>query len=79
LSRLLKSLPGVRTEVGGNQDTAMTREEKFKTRVESELHEYMAYCERASWSDVIEIYPSQKFNNETVNVNRIGVNPLDAA
>jgi hypothetical protein len=79
LSNLLKSLPVVQTEVASNQDTAMTREQKFKTRVEAEMREYMAYCDRASWSDAIEIYPSEKYNKEAVKVNRIGVNPLYAA
>jgi hypothetical protein len=77
-SNLMKTIPVERPE--DNPETAVTREASLKTRVESELEDYMHYCNRADWNEVIRNYPSKMYtkekNNKTIYSNRIGVNPF---
>jgi hypothetical protein len=47
-------------------ETSVTREASLKRRIdsESELEEYIQFCERARWGEVIKSYPSKTYTAE---------------
>jgi hypothetical protein len=65
----------------GEQEVVLTKEERLKPMVESELEVYMSYCERARWTDLIASYPTENYRTETTNSRKIEVskNPMYTA